>query len=135
MERTPLHYAASKGHLECVKVLLKYGADKNAQTRGGDTPIMKAAELGYLDIIKELINWGCDFRISNKVRAYNKKQLERTANDVLKAHGVDYLESLVIDKMTQRISGQLLIVYLHRMGKNPFNKISLDCIYNICKYI
>lgn len=37
--RTPLHYASKMGHLKCVRLLLKYGANPNAKDRDGYTPI------------------------------------------------------------------------------------------------
>ena len=37
--RTPLHYASKMGHLQCVRLLLKYGANPNAQDRDGYTPV------------------------------------------------------------------------------------------------
>ena len=37
--RTPLHYAAKHGHLDCIRLLLKYGADPNSKDGDGYTPI------------------------------------------------------------------------------------------------
>lgn len=37
--RTPLHYSAKGGHLHCVRLLLRYGADPNAKDGDGYTPI------------------------------------------------------------------------------------------------
>lgn len=37
--RTPLHYSAKGGHLLCVRLLLRYGADPNARDGDGYTPI------------------------------------------------------------------------------------------------
>ena len=48
--------------------MLKYGADINTQTTGGDTPIIKAVELWNEDAIKELLKWGCNYSIRNKVK-------------------------------------------------------------------
>jgi ankyrin repeat protein len=36
---TPLHHAASDGHLDIVHVLLRYGADVNARNEFAQTPI------------------------------------------------------------------------------------------------
>lgn len=36
-KRTPLHLAASEGHLECVQLLLSHWADVNAVDRMGGT--------------------------------------------------------------------------------------------------
>ncbi|MFQ6039423.1 MAG: sigma-70 family RNA polymerase sigma factor [Candidatus Poribacteria bacterium] len=49
---TPLHYAADVGNFDIVKIILKYGADVNAQDAKGRTPLQLAAhrhatEIGY----------------------------------------------------------------------------------------
>ncbi len=46
--KTPLHIACSAGHKKCVYVLLKAGADVNAQTDSGWTPAHCACETGQV---------------------------------------------------------------------------------------
>lgn len=36
---TPLHLAASEGHLDCTEILVQAGADVMAQDRTGHTPL------------------------------------------------------------------------------------------------
>ena len=50
---TPLHKAASKGHLGVVRVLVK--ADVNAHDKCGDTPLHMAAGRGHLDVVRVLV--------------------------------------------------------------------------------
>jgi len=38
---TPLHWAASGGHIDTVKLLLKNGVDVNALNKNGDTALHK----------------------------------------------------------------------------------------------
>ena len=38
-ENTPLHRAASKGHVKMVKLLLQYRADVNYKDKVGNTPL------------------------------------------------------------------------------------------------
>ena len=40
---TPLHYAATFGSVESVRILLDHGADPNARNRAGATPLVSAA--------------------------------------------------------------------------------------------
>ncbi len=53
---TPLHYAAKKGDAECIKLLLDYGANINAQiTVAGDTPLFLSAENGHEECVDILL--------------------------------------------------------------------------------
>ena len=49
---TPLMFAAEKGHLEVVRLLLVAGAYKNAATEHKTTPLMFAAEKGHLQVVR-----------------------------------------------------------------------------------
>ncbi|ORY58969.1 ankyrin, partial [Neocallimastix californiae] len=53
---TPLHIAASKGHLECAKLILSFGVKNiNLTSRDGSTPLTSAIMRGHIDIIKYLL--------------------------------------------------------------------------------
>ena len=55
-KRTPLHYAASKGHAEIVRVLLAAGADPAAADGTGARPLHRAAGgAGSLDVLRSLL--------------------------------------------------------------------------------
>ena len=65
---TPLIIAAHNGHLNSVKILLRYGADIEArgtlntgdQVIEGCTPLWAAADTGHLDVVKLLIERNAD---------------------------------------------------------------------------
>lgn len=57
---TPLYAASQNGHLECVKILLDYGADPKIAYSFGYTPLYVAAQKDRLDIVKLLISRGVD---------------------------------------------------------------------------
>lgn len=53
--RTALHYAASKGHLNCTRLLLEYGASPRVLDQLGQAPLHRAATLGHAEIAKALL--------------------------------------------------------------------------------
>ncbi|XP_013403315.1 ankyrin repeat domain-containing protein 29-like [Lingula anatina] len=55
---TPLILASANNHLDCVKELLKQGADPGARRLTGTCALFFAAQGGYLDIVKELLENG-----------------------------------------------------------------------------
>lgn len=66
---TPLHCAAWKGHLQVVAVLLKAGADVNAQNENdhwGTTPLHAAAHANQAAIAQLLIDHGADVQATDR---------------------------------------------------------------------
>ncbi|KAF9917759.1 phosphate system positive regulatory protein pho81 [Linnemannia zychae] len=55
---TPLFYAASEGHVECVKILLEAGCNVNVVDELGKTPIYYAASEGHADCVELLVEAG-----------------------------------------------------------------------------
>lgn len=62
---TPLHYAASKGHLDTVRYLLTQKAIVNAPAPNGTSPLMMAAFSGKRDVVDALLAAGADSRMQN----------------------------------------------------------------------
>ncbi|XP_068637012.1 protein VAPYRIN-like [Aristolochia californica] len=58
--RTPLHLAASKGHLLCLRRLVEGGADVNAKSDDGRTALFRAAANGSAEIVAQLLEMGAD---------------------------------------------------------------------------
>lgn len=55
---TPSHCAASKGHVEVLKMLMSAGANASLRTNEGTTTLHIAAGNGYRDIVEELLKNG-----------------------------------------------------------------------------
>ncbi|XP_066105487.1 ankyrin repeat and SOCS box protein 12 [Saccopteryx bilineata] len=55
---TPLHLAASCGHLSCLQVLLAHGADVDSLDVKAQTPLFTAVSRGHLDCVHELLEAG-----------------------------------------------------------------------------
>ncbi|XP_018559249.1 ankyrin repeat domain-containing protein 66 [Lates calcarifer] len=52
--KTPLHWAAAKGHTETVRILIEHGARPCLRTEHGWTPAHLAAESGRLAVLRLL---------------------------------------------------------------------------------
>lgn len=75
---TPLHYAASGGQLELVKLLIEHHAFIDAQSPNNTTPLMMAARMRALPIVQYLIDQGADPSIKNQAGLDAAAYLERT---------------------------------------------------------
>jgi ankyrin repeat protein len=63
----PLHYAASSGQLEIMRILLKHHAYIDAESPNGTTPLMMAAMYGTPEAVKLLIAEGADPNLKNEL--------------------------------------------------------------------
>ena len=63
---TPLHEAANHGHYNVAVMLVKAGANVNAQAMDDVTPLHDAAIVGQLKMVKMLIEKGADPLLKNK---------------------------------------------------------------------
>ena len=67
---TPMHVAASRGHLKPLIYLANHGGSVNAKTKNGWTPLHHAARFGHLQAVKYLLHMGAipHIRTSDKGR-------------------------------------------------------------------
>ena len=62
---TPLHYAATGGHVAVIEHLLEHSAYIDAESPNGSTPLMMAAMYGSPESVKHLIQAGADLTVKN----------------------------------------------------------------------
>ncbi|WP_300555311.1 ankyrin repeat domain-containing protein [Limnohabitans sp. Rim8] len=63
---TPLHYAATGGHVPVIEFLLEESAYIDAESPNGTTPLMMAAMYGSPEAVKVLIQAGADLTLKNQ---------------------------------------------------------------------
>ena len=63
---TSLHWAAIRGIISCVEILIAAGSDKSLTDNNGNTALHFAAKNGFLDIQRYLIRIGGDIHLKNK---------------------------------------------------------------------
>ena len=63
---TPLHYAASKGHLSVITLLLENHAYIDAESPNGTTPLMMASMYGSPEAVNLLLGEGADPLLKNQ---------------------------------------------------------------------
>lgn len=64
---TPLHYAATHGHLAIMQMLLEEHAYIDAESPNGTTPLMMAAHYGTTEAVKLLLEAGADPSLKNQL--------------------------------------------------------------------
>ncbi len=64
---TPLHYAATGGHVEIINLLLEEHAYIDAESPNKTTPLMMAAHYGSPAAVKVLLEAGADTRARNQL--------------------------------------------------------------------
>ena len=90
---TLLNFAASKGHIQCVKLLIKFGAEVDFPELDGWTPLHCAVLDGYVECVKLLLNQGANVDTPNQERwtplntAVRSHQIECVR--LLLKHGAD----------------------------------------------
>ncbi|KAI5661553.1 hypothetical protein M9H77_20876 [Catharanthus roseus] len=88
--RTPLHIAASKGHEECVMVLLKHGCNLHLQDLDGNTAIWDAIAGKHQSIFRILYHWASisDPYIAGDLLCRAAKKDDATVMKELLKHGL-----------------------------------------------
>ena len=78
---TPLHYAATHGDVEVVRLLLEHHAFVNAVSPNGTTPLMMAAQYGSPSAVKLLLDEGAEPLLKNE-QGLNALDFARLGNRV-----------------------------------------------------
>ena len=94
----PLHYAATKGDVPMIELLLDNDAYIDAESPNGTTPLMMAAHYGTIQAVKALLDAGADATLKN--------QLDLTAIDFAqKVSRKDVAEAIAAHLRAKRPKG------------------------------
>ena len=67
--RRPLQAACGRGHVACLRELLKHGADfKSRHNQRGLTPLQMAARGGHVNCVTALLDYGADINDTVPIR-------------------------------------------------------------------
>lgn len=87
---TPLHYAATGGHIDVLQLLLDHHAYVDSESPNGSTPLMMAAMYGTLGAVRILLEAGADPAIKNELGLsaldFAKRGLKPDSADLLASH-------------------------------------------------
>ncbi|XP_062024101.1 protein VAPYRIN-LIKE-like [Rosa rugosa] len=85
---TPLHRAAFKGRIECVKVLLNHGAQLDVVDDAGYTPLHCAVEAGHVQVALLLVAHGARANVKSLEGIVSPVSLDRFKNHPALVHPV-----------------------------------------------
>ena len=66
-EGAPICYAADKGYVEIVDLLISNGADSNQYNADGYTPLHLAAKNNHAEVVSLLLRTGCDRKLRTQI--------------------------------------------------------------------
>lgn len=107
---TPLQYAASKGHLDTVRMLVANKALVNAPAPDGTTALMMAAYAGSEDVVRYLLKSGADPTMQN-LHQRDAADWARVAKHTRLADALDVA--------SQRVLAQRAAVRQNNQGVSP----------------
>ncbi|CAG8094086.1 unnamed protein product [Penicillium salamii] len=87
--KSPIHWAAMKGHKHIVELLLQYGANPNARTTSGRTPAQEAAAASHRELLAFLLSKNADIN----TQAYS--DVWSPLHEVIYLNNIEMVELLV----------------------------------------
>uniref|UniRef100_A0A667Y0L2 Protein phosphatase 1, regulatory subunit 27b n=1 Tax=Myripristis murdjan TaxID=586833 RepID=A0A667Y0L2_9TELE len=87
-ELISLHIDYTSGNLECVKLLVKYGADIHQRDEEGWTPLHMACSDGFPDIARYLLSLGADHELENDCGEKPADLIEPDNKELLELFGL-----------------------------------------------
>ncbi|XP_008315978.1 protein phosphatase 1 regulatory subunit 27b isoform X2 [Cynoglossus semilaevis] len=83
-----IHEAVLSGNLECVKLLIQYGADIHQRDEEGWTPLHMACSDGFPQIARYLLSLGADPELENECGERPRDLIDPENKELLELFGV-----------------------------------------------
>ncbi|XP_066271903.1 ankyrin-1-like [Branchiostoma lanceolatum] len=110
---TPLHYAASRGHVGVAELLLKAGAQVDSRDGSEDTPLHLAASGGHVGVVELLLKAGA--QVDSRDRG------DRTPKDMVESTDVPWY-SLPVKQRILEGRKKILEIFATVMAVGPFRR-------------
>ncbi|XP_048488932.1 tyrosine-protein kinase HTK16 isoform X1 [Plutella xylostella] len=123
--QVPLHDAAMRGHIDCIKVLLKLRAPSHPRTLAKDTPADLAKHYGHMDCYQLLKNYKPDQPTTTKSQWYhgtlNRDEALKTLEEYCRQHNI-----------TDRATDGVFLVRYSERHRHPYvlTMLSANTPYN-----
>ncbi|KAJ5076563.1 c2 domain containing protein [Anaeramoeba ignava] len=139
-----IHIATIKNNSKAIKTLLKYGADKNAKTKMGNTSLHLAAKLGFINCAKILLDNKCEINITNElietplVVSIKSNSVDITRFLLDKSANIDIFDSsgmtpLVIASSLGNIQALRLILNTKKTTLDSFDAVGWNSLHYACR--
>lgn len=118
--RSPLHWAAFRGHADSLQQLIAVGADVNFQDMGGLTPLMLAALNNQTDCMRQLLVANC--------RIDQRNHSSRTALHMAAGYGSAIAVRLLLtsDQGRARARAMAAVATEHAFGRLPLHELAFS---------
>ncbi|XP_032528833.1 tyrosine-protein kinase Shark isoform X1 [Danaus plexippus] len=124
--KMPLHDAAQRGYIDCIKVLLKLKAPAHPRTLSKETPAQLAKNNGHTECYQLLKNYKPDPPKTSKSQWYhgtlNREEAMHQLQEYCKQHLSDKCsDGVFLVRYSERHTGAYVLTMLH--GNTPYNFI------------
>ncbi|XP_049874741.1 tyrosine-protein kinase Shark [Pectinophora gossypiella] len=125
--KVPMHDAAQRGHIECIKVLLSLRAPAHPRTLAQDTPADLAKHYGHTECYQLLKNHKPETAKTSKSQWYhgtlNREEAVKTLQDYCKQHSVQdkACDGVFLVRYSERHTGAYVLTMLSE--NTPYNFI------------